>query len=76
MIAQKKPRLVHLYGMTNKEWWRKIAGVPFTRREADNRAFYYDRRHDILFLITKHSTAHGVTIKYFHDIGRFVRELA
>jgi hypothetical protein len=76
MIAGYKPRLVHFYGTTYKEWWHKIAGVPFERRKADSRAFYYSRRGDTLFLITEHSTAHGVTIEYFHDIGRFVHKLA
>jgi hypothetical protein len=69
-IKEHRPNAVIFYGFTYQKHWQEIAGVDF-RQESGAR---FGRNRTILFTITEHPTAPGVTSEYFHRVGRVISE--
>ncbi len=71
-IGEYRPKIVVFYGWNYKDWWREIANVSFEQN--DKEKFLVGKNSDTTFFITEHSTAYGVTMDYFHYIGRMIKE--
>jgi hypothetical protein len=67
-IFHYKPRAVVFYGTAYEHWWRRIAGVDFTRAGSDK--VWVASKAGTLFVLMLHPTAHGLPNTYFDGIGR------
>ncbi|VAW31673.1 hypothetical protein MNBD_CHLOROFLEXI01-4505 [hydrothermal vent metagenome] len=71
-IEEYRPKMVVFYGWRYKDWWRKVANVSFEQN--DEEKFLVGKNSDTTFFITKHPTAQGVTMDYFHHVGQIMME--
>ncbi len=71
-IEEHQPKMVAFYGWGYKDWWRKVANVPFVQN--DKEKFLVGKNSNTTFVITKHPTAQGVTMDYFHHVGWMIKE--
>ena len=69
-IEAYRPQMVVFYGWGYQEWWRKVANVSFEQNNQEK--FLVGKNSDTTFFITKHPTAQGVTMEYFHHVGRMM----
>ena len=72
IIKEHRPKVVVFYGMKYDYYWRKIANIEFTKKDSKNHYFLIGENNQTVFVMVKHSVAFGVTIEYFHDIGKSI----
>ncbi len=68
-IKEYQPKTVVFYGILYKDSWRKIADVEFSPTPE---GFFIGKNSQTVFVIAKHPVAFGVTIEYFHNIGKSI----
>lgn len=66
-IHEHRPQVVIFYSLGHREYWQRIADVPFREEEE---GLHIGRGGRTLFIITKHPTTQGITNEYFHQAGR------
>ncbi len=67
-ISEHTPKAVVFYGIQYKDWWKKIADVPFVEVSTDG--LLIGKNETTTFVITKHPSTKGVPNEYFHQVGR------
>ncbi|MEH6550647.1 MAG: hypothetical protein V7744_11730 [Pseudomonadales bacterium] len=73
MITKQQPAFVMFYGMSYLDWWKKVAGVDLVKHDFQDKAAYFGEIGGTKLAVTQHPVATGVTLEYFHSVGRYLR---
>ncbi len=71
-VQEYKPAAVVFYSFDGwyRQWWERIAAVPFTEMAGPHGGFYLASNGPTRFVITKHPASKGPTNDYWHSVGR------
>ena len=75
LIELNGPELVVFYGNNPeyREYWTAIVDAPFSEITLDGRTAYRAEKGRTQFYIVSHPVATGITVEYFHELGRLAR---
>lgn len=78
LIKFHNPKLIHFYSSQSNyiDHWRSISEVSIWHwRETSTKfKFGFAKKNNILFIITPHPTAHGISLNDFPTVGTFIKE--
>jgi len=63
------------YGIGYLDWWQKVADTKFTSKTLHNKTAYFGKLGNTAIAVTQHPVAQGVSLEYFHDIGRTLADV-
>lgn len=75
LIIQHQPKFVMFYGVGYLDWWRKVANTKLTPKTLHNKTAYFGKLENTAIAISQHPVATGVSLDYFHEIGRNLSEI-
>ena len=70
LITEYNPKFVIFYGIGYLGRWMEIIGKQVTQKSIAGKSVYFGKIDGTAIAITQHPTATGVTLDYFHEIGR------
>jgi len=70
-VLEHRPRAVVFYSVNPwyMDWWRAISGVEFSESEVGGERVHEGSNGHTVFMITKHTVAHGLTSEFFRQVG-------
>ena len=75
LILEYQPKIVMFYGIGYLDWWQKVADTKLTSKTLHNKAAYFGKLENTAITITQHPVAQGVSLDYFHEIGKKLAEM-
>ena len=78
-IAQRmleyQPKFVMFYGIGYLDWWQKVANTVLNPTLVHDKTAYFGKSGDTAIAVSQHPVAQGVSLEYFHEIGRTLSEI-
>lgn len=75
LIMKHQPKFVMFYGIGYLDWWQKIAHTKLTPKTLGNKTAYFGKLENTAITVSQHPVATGVSLNYFHEIGRSLSEI-
>ncbi len=75
LIRKYQPTFVMFYGIGYLDWWEKVADTKLTSKILHNKIAYFGKLGNTAVAVSQHPVAQGVSLDYFHDIGRNLSEI-
>ncbi|KAF3983103.1 MAG: hypothetical protein HFP81_09020 [Methylococcales symbiont of Hymedesmia sp. n. MRB-2018] len=75
LIIKHQPKFVMFYGIGYLDWWRRIVNIKLTPKTLQNKSAYFGRLDNTVIVISQHPVATGVSLDYFHEIGKTLIEI-
>ena len=76
LILEHQPKFVLFYGIGYLDWWRKAADTKLTSKILHDKTAYFGKLGNTAIAVSQHPVATGVTLDYFHGIGKYISSLS
>ena len=70
LILEHQPKFVLFYCIGYLDWWRKVSKTKLTLKTLHSKTAYFGKLDITTIAVSQHPVATGVSLDYFHDIGR------